>query len=526
MSIVASIRQAASLAPQVPALTFAGGKMEYGELLARVDALAADLREHGIGPGCRVAIHLERSPELVIAILASMASGAAYIPLDTAHPVRRLHDMIADSRPELVIGAQDLGGIARLDPRGWPSSSVPFDDVEGDIAYIIYTSGSTGAPKGVVVGHAALENYLRWACAALPAGGPVPLFASMAFDHSVTCVFPPLMRGDTLYLLPPIHEGAALARHLLNGSGYSVAKITPAHCRLLDADERAALGQCAKLVMFGGEPLSWELVRAVRRDNPRAAIMNHYGPTETTVACCVYEVPADIEGRSGIVPIGRPIPGVRVSVRADDGRVVLDGESGELWVSGDGLAQGYWGQPDRSADAFVTTDEGPGRRLRWYRTKDLVRASGDWPLEYLGRLDNQVKILGVRVEPREVERALTSHPSVTDAAVVAWNGRGVTELVAGVTITGPRPSEAELRAHVAARLPAAMMPSMIVVLDRLPVTVNGKVDREAILAAVGHSAPVSDAGTAIDAALVAGWFARALRRNVGRSRRRLLRAGR
>ena len=231
--------------------------------------------------------------------------------------------------------------------------------------------------------------------------------------------------------------------------------------------------------MFGGERVSSEFIADVRRDAPQLAVMNHYGPTETTVGCCVYDVPRGFAAAN--VPIGTPIPGLYASVRRADGTQCDDGEEGELYIAGRGLAREYWRRPDLTARAFVRAPDGHGRQRRWYRSGDLAVEGPNGALEYLGRIDDQVKILGHRVEPMEVESVLRAHPGVLDVVVVASQRAGTVELVAAIVATEPAPSAEELRRFARARTPAAMVPSRVLFFEHLPTGPNGKVDRRAIL---------------------------------------------
>jgi amino acid adenylation domain-containing protein len=504
-SILGVLRRAA---PDATALDTPLGPVSFRELLSRVDGLAGALRAMGVGPGAWVAVYLERSAEMIIGLLGAMACGAGYVPLDPEHPAARQRHVLDDSRPAVLLGRADgdaltAGGAAlRLGPDDWPRTGPPAPAPDEGPAYLMYTSGSTGKPKGAVIEHAALRNYLSWCVSALPfCGGGVPLFNSISFDHVVTAIFPPLLRGEPVVLLPPVRGGRALADALLTGRRYSYVKLTPSHMRMLDLDQRAELGRSAGLVMLGGERVSGELVRHLRRDRPDLPVMNHYGPTEATVGCSVYSVPQGFEGES--VPIGLPIPGLSLSVRREDTAPADDGEVGELYVGGVGLAREYWMRPDLTARAFVSLPDASGARIRHYRTGDLARRRADGLFEHLGRIDDQVKILGHRIEPMEIEAVLRAHPLVVDAAVLPVEGDAGLELAAAVVVRGEGVTENDLRRHVRAHLPGVMVPARVVSVPRLPVTASGKLDRTSILAAL--ASPSAGGGASIEEDLSSRW---------------------
>lgn len=466
------------------AATSEEGAATYDELASQAAGIAAALRERGVGQGARVAVALDRSPSLLAAFLGVLGAGAAYVPLDPANPTSRLEHVLADAAPALVIadgpGAAlaQVAGLPLLDPRGVahdePGSLRPGDPA--DPAYVIYTSGSTGRPKGVVVSRAALNGYLRWCVTSLPfTGGGVPMFASASFDHAITCYWPPLMMGEAVHLLPPIHGGRSLAEGLLRGDGYSFVKITPSHARMLSMTQRAELGRLAGLVMFGGEELSAALVDDVRRDAPDLVVLNHYGPTEATVGCSVHVVPPG--PAVDPVPIGVPIAEALFLVCDPTGKAVAARETGELLVGGPVLADGYLGLPEETHQRFVVRQDRPGR---WYRTGDLVTLGHAGAFIYSGRADDQVKVLGHRIEPAEIERALLAHPGVGAAAVVVIGADGDRELLAAVTARPGTDRAAlvrELPSHLRERLPGPMVPRRLGVLDELPVAAGGKLDR-------------------------------------------------
>jgi amino acid adenylation domain-containing protein len=485
-TVVDAFRETARNVPDAIALRGSFGTVTFRELDHRVEGLAEELRRRGIGPEDRVAICLERSPALIVALLGVLASGAAYVPIDPDYPIARNRTILDDCQPSLILGgfSAETGTVDQLEPTCWPRQPDHVcDDRPGmrDAAYIIYTSGSTGVPKGVVIEHAALANYLAWSRESLPSsGGGAPLFATIAFDHAVTCIFPPLLAGEPVTLLPSIEGGRALAGQLLNGHHYSFVKITPSHVRTLTIEQRAALGASADMVMLGGEAGSAELVRQLRRDALNLPVLNHYGPTEATVGCCVYQVPLEQPEES--LPIGTPIPGA--SARITD--------AGELLIGGACLARGYWQRPDLDTATYAEIDG-----ERWYRSGDLVRERADGALAYLGRLDDQIKILGHRIEPGEIETALRRCDGVSDAAVIPDDG-GIIAAIA------PPGDTSQIRDALRALLPPAMIPSRFVMLDALPVTINGKLDRQAILDRLESPPPVRNIDD-IESALLQTW---------------------
>ena len=367
--------------------------------------------------------HVAASNTFVVAALAIDAGrGLSGAGSDPEFPAERNRFCLRDCGTPLVLGAAEaldaLGcsGTARLEPEQWRLEDAPWRPRAGERAYVMYTSGSTGQPKGVLIDRTALRAYLDWCLATLPlTGHGVPWFSSVAFDHSVTVLFPPLLAGETLHILPSIEGGRRLGALLLSHPRASFVKITPSHLRLLTRDECAALGRMAGMIMLGGEPASAELIALLRRDAPDLWVMNHYGPTEVTVGCATYDVPSGFSGAN--VPIGRPMPQCRAAIVDAQGREVEDSEPGELIFAGPALARGYLGRDDLTSRAFVTRKGADGPQ-RWYRTGDLARRRVDGNLELLGRVDDQIKILGHRIEPAEIEQHIKSLPAVRDAAVL------------------------------------------------------------------------------------------------------------
>ncbi|MFF4806188.1 non-ribosomal peptide synthetase [Streptomyces sp. NPDC001351] len=497
--------------------------VSYAELDAGANRLARHLLARGVGPGGIVAVALPRSVELIVALYAALKTGAAYVPLDVDHPTARVAAVLDDARPAVLLTTGSYtpaATVARLDLddpetlralEALPGDAVT-DDERGravraeDPAYVIHTSGSTGTPKGVVVPHRGLAAYLGWALEAYPGlAGTALLHSAVSFDLTVTTLFGPLSAGGSVrvaQLLDP--DGTA------DGAGtdgpVTFLKVTPSHLAVLDALPPSALA--AVDLVVGGEQLLGEQLDAWRRRAPGAAVTNEYGPTEATVGCVTYRVDPKDELPGGPVPIGRPAPGVRVHVLDEQLRPVAEGATGELFVAGDQLALGYLNRPDLTEARFVS-DPFDARGARMYRTGDLVRMRPDGTLVFIGRRDQQVKIRSHRVEPGEVETALLTDRRVAQVCVTPVSGPGGLRLVAHVVpeahATGERTDLAEgLRAYAASRLPSYLVPSAVALVDRMPLTPQGKVDRAALVAALplepGPAEAADEADTAMTAA--------------------------
>ncbi len=517
--------------PEAVAVSFEGGAWTYDDLERASRRAAERLRRLGAGPETVVAVALERSPELLAALLGVLRAGAAYLPLDPATPRERLAWILGDAGARWVLTSpnRDLpSGVTRLTPEDLlaapetpaPPATLPDADVAPEnLAYIIYTSGSTGRPKGVQIPHGGLAHYLDWALRSYPVAGSALLHTSVAFDLAVTTLFAPLCAGGRVVLAPEASPGsdpagtlaAALrAEQAAAGRGFTLLKLTPTHLRLLGGLPEAA--GAAEVLVVGGEALQAEDLAAWRVAAPRTLVVNEYGPTEAVVGCAVYSVAAgDLE--SGPVPIGRPIDGVRLRLLDGLGQPVPPGVPGELLVGGAGLARGYLARPDLTAERFVPDPWAgePGARL--YRTGDLVRSRPDANLEYLGRRDQQVKVRGYRIEPGEVEAALTSYPGIRQAAVLAHSQDGDTRLVAYLVPAGAMPALEALRSFLAERLPDAMIPADYVPLAELPLAPSGKLDRAALpapgSARIARATPYEPPRTTEEEVL-AGIWARAL----------------
>jgi nonribosomal peptide synthetase DhbF len=473
--------------PQACAIRFGKESLSYFELSARSNRLAHFLAARGVGRESLVGLCLERGLDLLVGILAVLKAGAAYVPLDPGFPAERLAYMVKDSGAKIVIthtalseklfSGVDLecvhldGDRTQIDQQ----SSDPLGPLAGpsNRAYVLYTSGSTGRPKGVEIEHHALTNFL---CSMVGEPGlsekdVLLAVTTLGFDIAGLELFLPLITGARIELASreTAMDGAALARALSN-SGATVMQATPATWRMLF--DSGWPGDRRLKVLCGGEAMDPEL--AARLVSNCGSVWNMYGPTETTIWSSLARIESDE------VTIGRPIANTRMYVLDSHRELVPRGVVGELWIAGDGVARGYLNRPELTAERFVADPFRPAERM--YRTGDLARYLADGRLECLGRVDNQVKIRGYRIELGEIEAVVHSHPRVQDCVVAAQseNGTNARLLAYVVARTAERPASEELRTYLQTLLPDYMIPSGFVFLDAVPLTPNGKVDRNAL----------------------------------------------
>ncbi|HLK39138.1 MAG TPA: amino acid adenylation domain-containing protein [Polyangiaceae bacterium] len=497
-------RQRAAATPDALAVSDEAGALTYGEVDVRATALASRLRAMGAGPGVRIAVVLERSRHGPVAMLATMMTGAAYVPVDPRYPPARVRFLLADADARIVIAQRDLVATLSID-----SDAVVYaDDVATAIdappagghasarcdpsaaAYVLYTSGSTGKPKGVVVTHGALSNFLRSMERepGMTAADRLLSVTTVAFDIAGLELWLPLVTGARVHVAPGevVADGARL-RELVERLAPSVMQATPATWRLLL--EAGWRGDPRLKILCGGEALSRELADELLARS--GSLWNMYGPTETTIWSTVHRVAPG----AGPILLGRPIDRTRIYVLDPTLSLVPVGVPGEICIGGDGVAQGYLGRPELTEERFVRDRLASEPGARMYRTGDLGRLRPDGLLEHLGRLDHQIKLRGFRIEPGEIEAALAESGLVKEAVVVAREDRpGDARLVAYCTLVDPPGGTAtELREALLARLPAHMVPSAFVALASIPRTPNGKVDRAA-LPAPGRA----DAATSVE----------------------------
>jgi amino acid adenylation domain-containing protein len=493
--------QQAVRTPDALAVVCAGEQLTYAELDRRSNQLAHYLRGRGVGSENVVGLCIERSLEMVVAVLGILKAGAAYVPLDPGYPVERLGFMLEDAQIPVLLTQTGLRD--RL-PSTWAqvvcvdeerreieqeSDKNPAVIVNGaNLVYLIYTSGSSGQPKGVALTHGGLANYLNWAIAAYklePGGGSV-MHSSLSFDLTVTSLYPVLLSGGCVTVLPQAAGVEELAASL-EGSNYSLLKLTPSHLQMLSAvlEERGNGVQGARALVIGGEALKYSDLSFWRKRGVR--LINEYGPTETVVGCVIYEV--EDEHGMAEVPIGRPIGNLRMYVLDENVELVPVGVAGELYIGGAGLARGYLNRPELTAEKFVPNPFSQLEGERLYRTGDRVRWQANGQLAFLGRLDQQVKVRGFRIELGEIEARLAAHSAVNQVVVaVREDTPGDKRLVAYYTTleaSAPRAgnlageSDAEtLRSYLAEKLPEYMVPAAYVRLEEMPLTANGKLDRQ------------------------------------------------
>lgn len=499
-AVHACFEEQARRTPEATAVTGAGESWTYRRLDERANAIALDLVRRGVGTGALVGVSMERTPKMLAVLLGILKTGAAYVPLDPGFPADRISFMAADAGVALTLTDADF---AALD--GPPAPTGPDAVVSaGDLMYTIYTSGSTGRPKGVMIPHRAVVNFL-WSMARQPglaATDALLAVTTLSFDIAVLELFLPLMVGARVVLAQ--RSDVADPRRmmqLLDRAAISVMQATPATWQLLLA--AGWRGRPGLKILCGGEALPRDLARELR--SRCAELWNMYGPTETTVWSAVRRVPSETEAvQGGVEPIGQPIANTQLYVTSPDGALLPAGAVGELCIGGDGVAGGYKNQPALTLERFVPNPFAPGDGARIYRTGDRARWQPDGTIEFLGRLDHQVKLRGFRIEPGEIESVLGSHPAVAHCAVMV-RGAGSDAALVAYYVAKPAAAEVSmeaLRDHLRRSVPDYMLPSAFVRLERMPLTPNGKFDRPRLPAverpqASGGDEPADDTERAI-----------------------------
>ena len=482
----------AALTPDAVAVVSAGRHLTYRELDQRSNQLAHYLQKLGVGPDILTGIAIERSVEMMVGLLAILKAGGAYVPIDPSFPAQRISLMIEDSEVPVILVSeqtkpqllQTASHIISVDGQAGEIAKCPIDPVssaasEKNLAYVIYTSGSTGKPKGVMIEH---RNVLNFFVGMDEVIGPTPgiwlAVTSISFDISVLELFWTLVRGFQVV----IHgtEGTQTIPQEISNYGVTHMQCTPSLAQMIAVlpEGLASLGRLKKLFL-GGEVLPLALARRVRSVFD-GDLYNMYGPTETTIWSTTFRIGLD----SDSISIGKPITNTQIYLLDSTLRPVAAGETGDLFIGGEGVARGYWQRPQLTAERFLDDPFFPVNRM--YRTGDIARLLPDGNLEFLGRADFQLKLRGFRIEVGEIEAALECQADVAQAVVVAREFRsgGSTEdkrLVAYVVPkAGANLKTADLRAALEAALPEYMVPSNVVVLESLPLTANGKIDRNAL----------------------------------------------
>ncbi|MEV5437079.1 amino acid adenylation domain-containing protein [Streptomyces sp. NPDC052682] len=508
------VRERARRAPSALAVLTDRDRLTYAELTGRADRLADRLRASGVGAESVVTVCLDRVPELVVALLAVLNSGGAFLPLDPATPQQRMAALVEETGSVVVVSSREHAPVfaesgARIIHAGEESPQAPPTGAgpgrgprPDDLAYVLYTSGSTGPPKGVMITHRSLSHSLTAVARAygLTPGDRVLHAAALGFDTSLEQIFATLIHGATLVLAGTRTWAPTDLLRRLPEYGITVADLTPAYWQRLvsiaDRDEFASL----RLAIVGGEIVTAKDCRALLRRIPGARLVNAYGLTETTITSTLCDLNEQVLAApdTAVAPVGRPLEGTRVHVLDARLRPVPPGERGEIYIGGPGVARGIWRQPALTARQFLPDPHGAAPGDRMYRTGDLGRLRPDGNLEILGRVDDQMKIHGFRVDPAEVEAALVSHPEVGQAMVVARpRADADRDLVAYYTPAAP-PQDGEralrdrLRSALAENLPGHMIPVAFHAVEQLPVAPSGKLDRKAVPDPT-EGAPAADA---------------------------------
>jgi len=490
------ITQQAARTPGQVAVACAGTQLTYRQLNSRANQLAHYLQTLGVGPETVVGLFMERSVEMIVSLLGILKAGGAYVPLDPRYPHERLAYMVADAHLAVIVTNEHL--LARLpdaevklvcwdrDAESIAAQAItePTISVQPhNLAYMLYTSGSTGRPKGVLVEHQSVVNYIEGITARLGLGclQNFAMVQSLTVDSCLTVVYPPLITGGCLHVIPTetALDGKALSDYF-SYHQIDCLKIAPSHLAAIQPLDHTGTVLPGRLLVIGGEASRWDWVEKLQTSAPNCTIFNHYGPTEATVGMLTYKVERQrAEVRSAMLPMGRPLQNTTAYVLDPELRPVPVGVAGELYIGGVCLARGYQNQVGLTAEKFIPDpfSRQPGARI--YRTGDTVRYLPEGDLEFIGRADNQVKVRGFRIELGEIEKALAQHAAVRETVVLLRDEEQGDKQLVAYLVPDPEqpPSINDLRTYLSSRLPEYMVPAAFVLLDALPRTSHGKLDR-------------------------------------------------
>ena len=517
--------------PESVAVTFGCRQLTYRDLNARANRLAHRLRQLGVGPEVMVGCCLERSLELIVALVAVLKAGGAYVPLDPTYPKERFDFLLQDTHAPVMLTQRSVAATALA---GRDLSCVHVDDESAlavgndanpspasgatNLAYVMYTSGSTGRPKGVMVENRAIvrlvrnTNFCRF--------GPEEVFlqfAPISFDAATLEVWGPLLNGGRLVVMPPHANSLEALGKIIREQKVTTLWLTAGLFHLM-VEQRLEDLKSIRQLLAGGDVLSPRHVRLALENLPECNLINGYGPTENTTFTCCHSMRAG-ESVPDPIPIGRPISNSQIHILDQQMKPVPPGEAGELFAAGDGVARGYLNNPEATADKFVPDPFVPETGRRLYRTGDMARWREDGTVEFLGRIDNQVKILGYRIEPAEIESALGKHPGVSQLCVVPHvEESGAKRLVAYYVPASKQDATPQtLREFLAGKLPNYMIPALFVPLESLPLSANGKVDRSALPspAAPAQNQPAEKAKSNLEQTIADLWVRVLPNKNVG-----------
>ncbi|MED0870576.1 non-ribosomal peptide synthetase [Bacillus spizizenii] len=502
--------------PDYEAVIFGNERCTYRQLNERANQLARTLRTKGVQADQFVAIICPHRIELIVGILAVLKAGGAYVPIDPEYPEDRIQYMLKDSEAKIVLTQLDLHKHLTLDAdvvlldeeSSYHEDRSNLEPICGanDLAYMIYTSGSTGNPKGVLIEHRGLANYIGWAKEVYVNDEKTnfPLYSSVSFDLTVTSIFTPLITGNTIIVYDGEDKSAVLST-IMQDPRIDIIKLTPAHLHVLK-EMNIAEGTTIRKMIVGGENLSTRLAQSISEQfKGQLDIFNEYGPTEAVVGCMIYRYDAERDRRE-FVPIGTPAANTSIYVLDASMNLVPIGVPGEMYISGAGVARGYWNRPELTAEKFVHNPFAPGTIM--YKTGDLANRLRDGNLIYLGRIDEQVKIRGHRIELGEVEAAMHKVEAIQKAVVIAREEEDGLQQLCAYYVSNKPITIAEIREQLSQELPDYMIPSHYVQLEQLPLTSNGKINRKALPApevSLEQIAEYVPPGNEVESKLAALW---------------------